>query len=277
KQVIAHLGERVTLITDVRQPVTPQSERLLVAISLANEAALAKSIDRIMETDPNAQKIEFDDHIIWEITPEDDEFDELPVLTLDDDFVGADSDFFDDEFEEEEEGFLTAAAISVAKGHLLISSHVDFIEDILARQNGDPKLADTQEFKDVEKLIDALGVGEGSSGRSFIRLDEAARGSYELLRQGLMPESEGLIGKALNRVFGPEEKGMKREQKIDGSKLPPFDQIEDFFRSGGLYIHTEQDGWSLAGGILAAVEAEATSDSGPALSTAANEDAEETK
>ena len=53
----------------------------------------------------------------------------------------------------------------------------------------------------------------------FTRLDQEAHTTYELLRQGRMPESKGLIGQILNRMLGPEDKEALREQKLDADEL----------------------------------------------------------
>jgi hypothetical protein len=81
----------------------------------------------------------------------------------------------------------------------------------------------------------------------FSRLDDEIRGSYELLRQGLMPESEGLVGRILNQLLAPEDKHMVREQRIDGSKMPDFQVVRRYLGTLGTYLRTEDNGWYLAG------------------------------
>jgi hypothetical protein len=246
RDIINHLGDRVTVFSDVVMPIAPESERILVAISLANPAAMEKSINRMMKNDPATEKHEFEGRIIWEIVPE--EEDDFGVSFTEGDFVSiGDDDALEDEDQANAEPFLASAAISVVDGHLMISSHVDYIMDIIQRKKDAPALGTEEDLQTIEKSLQALGASETDTLRSFLRLGEISRVSYELLREGKMPESQGLFGQALNRFFASEKKGEKRQQRIKGDKLPPFDKIEKYFGPAGIYVRTEEDGWYMAG------------------------------
>lgn len=67
--LIAHLGERAMVIIDTVEPIT-KSERLMLAVELIDPAAVAKTIDKAMEKDPDARKREHKGQVIWEITNE---------------------------------------------------------------------------------------------------------------------------------------------------------------------------------------------------------------
>ena len=73
----------------------------------------------------------------------------------------------------------------------------------------------------VNEVLTKIGAGR-SSFRFFARTDNAYHPTYELLRQGKMPEAETIFGALLNRWFAPDEEGVIREQQIDGKKLPDF-------------------------------------------------------
>ena len=68
---VAHLGERATVLTDNTYPITPQSQRMMFAVELTNPEAVARTVDRAMEVDPNAEKRVFNGHIIWEMVEKD--------------------------------------------------------------------------------------------------------------------------------------------------------------------------------------------------------------
>ena len=76
--------------------------------------------------------------------------------------------------------------------------------------------------------------------RSFSRTDEEYRPTYELIRQGKMPESESLLGKLLNRLLGPEDEDVLREQQIDGSQLPDFEAVRRYLGPAGLFLRIEK-------------------------------------
>ena len=74
--------------------------------------------------------------------------------------------------------------------------------------------------------------------------------TYELIKQGQMPQAETLVGKALNSLLAPDEEGAVREQEIDGSKLPDYQAVRRYLGPAGMYVRTEKDGWSITGCLL---------------------------
>ena len=69
------------------------------------------------------------EHVIWEIVSDSEE---APTLEIEggSDFDLGLNDNYEDELSEENP-FLSSVAISVVHGHLMISSHVDFIREII--------------------------------------------------------------------------------------------------------------------------------------------------
>lgn len=242
KDLIGNMGERATLITDYRLPITPKSERLLVAIELTDEKTVAKTIDKAMGADPDAKKRVFDGHTIWEILNEN-ENDKLEVKI---DGAGA---LGGEEEEEEPKRALPNSAVCVANGHLIIATHVDFVVDMLKKVPGSSSLADSADYKIVNTALEKLGAGKDSV-RGFSRTDETYRPTYELIRQGKMPESETLLGKLLNRLLGPDEEGVLRDQEIDGAKMPDFDVVRRYLGPSGMYTKSEGNGWFITGLLL---------------------------
>jgi hypothetical protein len=238
-ELIDHLGERATLMADCQMPITPESERLLVAIELTDPATVMNTVNKAMESDPEARRLQHKDHVIWEMIREDEI--EVEAVQIDGPGFGFG---FDEPVEEEEEDvpFRPNAAVTVAKGHLVVASHVDYIVGLLDRSEDAESLEVDGEFQLVDRKLDKLGAGDDAF-RFFTRTDEAYRTTYELLRQGRMPEAESLLGKLLNHIFEPEEEGVLREQQIDGSKLPEFQVARRYLGPAGFYLRTVDDGW----------------------------------
>ena len=332
EEIVAHLGERVTIITDTVLPVTPESERILVAISLADPQAMSKGVDKIMKNDPDADKVVVDGHTIWEIIPIEEE--ELPGLDIENGFDDLD---FDDVEEEEEEPLLVVsnAAIAVVEGHLMVSSHVELIAEIIKRDkehnnkraahNDDQPDSDDQpdnddqadnedesdsgddpepdndveavadeavadddqrdeddsvelaednnhrldtaaDYRSVSKALTKLATNDKCL-RLFARMDDAAEATYELFKDNRMPESKGLLGKILNRILGPKQKGVLREQKIDAQKLPDYELVRKYLGPAGAFVQIEPDGWFATAIVLRKEGAEPV-DAPAAVSTA---------
>jgi hypothetical protein len=132
---------------------------------------------------------------------------------------------------------------------MFVASHVDYIVEMLDRPADSETLDADGEYQLVSVALEELGSGDDAF-RFFTRTDEAARATYELLRQGRMPESESLFGKALNYIFEPEEEGELREQFLDGSRLPEFQVVRRYLGPGGLFVRSEEEGWSVSGVLL---------------------------
>ena len=266
-QLIAHLGDRLTYVTDCVVPITPQSQRFLFAIDLNNPKGMAAGIDKAMESDPDGRHTDIGEYRVWEILSENEE--EIPDVVID----GGDFDSFDDFEEEEEEqggGLLNNASFAVVGNYLLVSSHIEFIEQVIEGIPADKRLRDQEDFKVVTKALNDLGAGTDSM-RFFSRNDEELRTTYELIRDGKMPESETILGRILNKVLAPEEKGVQREQQIDGKNLPGFEVVGKYFGPSGLYARIEDAGFIVVGCFLTHQVSEPADDEAPASEPADDE------
>jgi hypothetical protein len=104
-------------------------------------------------------------------------------------------------------------------------------------------------------VLDTLGhLAPGERcGLHFGRLDEEMRPTFELIRQGKMPEAKTMFGKVLNNLLTTEDErkeGELREQRIDGSTLPSFEAVRRYFGPHGRVTRSEDDGWVITGAVL---------------------------
>ncbi len=254
EEFVAHLADRVTFLTDYKQPITTKSERWLLGFEVTNPKIVAETVDKAMETDPQAKKRTHKGHIIWEIVVEGKKPKNVDEKEL---------DIFGDEADapapapkkDAEEGADGAAApqpnmaVTVLFGNLLITSNVDVVVEILKSVENREQLARSADYRVMDMTLEKLGA-KNEVFRVFARTDESYRPTYELIRQGKMPQAETILGKVLNGIFGPDEEGVAREQQIDGSKLPPFDTIHRFFGPAGLYATPDKSGWLVTGCVL---------------------------
>ena len=248
KELIRHAGERITVMTDCRLPVNTKSERLAIAIDVTDAQAVAKAIGKIMSSDPHAKKHDVGNgRIIWEINN-----DQAPAEVDAIEIEGGQFVAAEDEMEEDEDGdkpMIPNSAVTVIDGHLLISTHVDYLRELIAEREDANRLTTASDYHTVMHALTKLGAGQDCI-RGFTRTDEAYRATYELLRQGKMPESESLLGRVLNKALGPEEEGELREQEIDGSKMPEFDIVRRFLGAAGTFARSTDDGWMIVGCLL---------------------------
>ena len=253
-EMVAFFDERATFFTDNVLPITPKSERWMFAIKLTNPDAVEKTLEKMLKDDPKAKERKFEGEIIWEVVneEEEDEFD-LNIDGPGDDFnfdSGAGGfDFGEPEEVEEETALMPNSALTVAHGHLIVASSVELVEKIFKQPVKNQNLTDAADYQQVEAALTNIGADKGAF-RVFSRTDQAYQPTYELIRQGKMPESETMFGKLLNRILGPDEEGVVREQEIDGGQLPPFEKVQHYFGPAGLFVRSEDDGWYVSGCLL---------------------------
>jgi len=251
-EMIAHMGQRVTIVTDYAVPITVNSERSLLVIEAKNEKQLSETLARIMEKEPDVVRRELGELVIWERVPED-----VTIHELDIDAPGLSPLQIDETATSEHEGeqkerVLPNSAVCIAYGQLLIASDIKFLEEILSQHGQRELLTSSGDYQLVEARMEQLAPGP-RSGWSFVRTDEAFRPTYELIRQGRMPESETMFGKFLNRMLTTEvekEEGVLRKQRLDGSELPNFEMVRRYFGPAGRVLRSEADGWILTGTVL---------------------------
>jgi len=249
-ELIDQLGSQVTIITDFEMPITTTSERILIAIEVKNEPAVAKAIEKLLEADDTVKLRELpgrEELQIWEtVPPEETSLDfkiTLDLLPGEDPIAPEPSDE-----EDEGPGLFPNAAVTVTNGQLYIASHLDFLVKILEERENRDTLASTIDFQIIGKKLEELG-DERCAGM-FSRTDKEYHATYELIRQGKMPESETMLGRVLNTLFGAGKKGVLRKQEIDGANLPEFDFVRRYLGTAGGFGVSEEDGWFLKGFML---------------------------
>jgi hypothetical protein len=231
KDMIETLGTRATLVADYATPITPHSQQLLFAAETSNPEGLVRTIDKAFRGDKTVRFRTVGETGVWEMFQ-----DKAPPV----DDVGAPRPDF---------------VVTVAHGQFMISNQFELVERIIEQSPQAQRLSERNLFARVSLAAEDLGAG-ATTYRSFSNTPQSLRATYELIRQGKMPESETLLGKILNRILGDPESESARGQEIDGSKLPEFDTIQDRFGPGGAFGTADFDGaggfqgWVLTGFLL---------------------------
>jgi hypothetical protein len=256
KELIMNLGQRVTLVTDYLLPITTSSERLLFAIETTDEQAVAKAVEKCLKNDPTVKRKVIDGHVIWELVEE--PAPAVPSISLGEipslgpkgkKEEGPPPGGEEGEEESKEPHFLPHRAVTVANGQLLVASHLDFLLKVLKPVAKAQSLAASPEFQGLDGTVRKFGMERRCAGE-FSRADQVVRPTYELIRQGKMPESESILGRVLNTLSGAAKKGVPRLQQIDGKNLPDYKVVAPTLGLGGMGAVSEPEGWFLKGFLL---------------------------
>lgn len=241
--IVQHLGQRATVIADYELPITPTSQRKLLAIETNNPNKLAAAIEKSMTGDDRVRKLEIEGHDVWEIIPEDES---MPALEIDD---AADGDGKAPAEESEErmpQVSLSNSAVTVANGHLMVSSHIELLRKVLGGTEKAAQLANDRDYQKVQIAASKLGAGNDCA-QGFVRTDEQYRVMYELFKQGRLPEADTFLAHFINFLMGEEKEGVTRKARLDGSKLPEYKLVQHYLGPGGSFSTSEDDGWFVVG------------------------------
>ena len=175
-----------------------------------------------------------DNRDVWEFVPVVEE--QAPELALDLEIEGG----FDFETPvaapaPAKENLLPHAALTVANGHLLVATHMDYLVGILQRPANKPTVAATTDFQRVRDAMEKLGAGHDTT-HVFTRLAGALEVTYELTRTGRLPESKSMLGLLLNLIHNDDS---QRTQQFDGSKMPAFQSVAKYLGPHGVFVQTE--------------------------------------
>jgi hypothetical protein len=251
KELIAHLGNRVSIVADYQLPITTSSERLVFAVEAKDEKAVAAGLNKLFKNDREMRNRPFEGHVIWESVPEDKTA--VPVVSLELPGLGPEAGKGNQPVRPvpgRQDALMPNQALTVAHGHLLVASHYDFLIKVLKKLADRDTLTRSVEYKLVAKGIAKTAGNQKKMADNFAKTDEQYRPTYELIRQGKMPQAETMLGRVLNTAFGTGRKGVPRKQEIEGSKMPEFEYVRRYLGPAGLYATSEEQGWFIKGFLL---------------------------
>lgn len=225
-------GKRVTGLVDRHATPAADGAQYLLAFETVNVDQIALTLKKAFENDKTVQRVKIGDLDVYELTATEEVPPNAPnqegVVNGQRKIVG---------------GFVTATA-----GHFFIASDLDVLKKVLgpppAQQlaHATDYVAVTAELKKFLPPAQPQLVGLG-----FARLDELVRDDYESFRAGKLEYAQTGIGRIISLSLSEEDKAKLREKKIDGSKLPPFEQIKKYLAPLGLLVRTTPTGWSITG------------------------------
>ena len=256
KEVLPYLTNDIISMSDCKEPITVDSRRTMIALRVTEPEKLFKVLERVMNNEPDAKLLEFEGHKLWKVVRED----SVEGLDIDAGDLGADFGEFGDQpmqSKPEDEPWLSNWAITIYGDRLMFASHAELIQDSISQaKSGKPSpLASDIEYVRARKAIEVLANGRNGCSWQVLRSDLSYRVQYELFREGKLPQSQSMVATIMERLTQPKkELRGKEKQQIDGTKLPPFDQIRGYLQPGGMMFESTDDGWVYTGFLLSAPE-----------------------
>jgi hypothetical protein len=283
QDIVAQLGKKITIASDLVIPLQADSERLLMTVKIDGDVARFRSaMDKLVEFEAKnggIEKISYKGFTLWKLLPEEikvKHHESIEIETGDpDDIPGLCGGDFDDSDAEKKladeekkevkakknepllKGPLVPTQVFlVAHDHLIVTNNVEFAKELLdVLEKGTGVGMDTQkDFQKVNRLLDSF-TEKADSMRRFVRLSKAYRLTYSLIRSGTLPQSKSLLGSVLNAILESEE-GVVRKPTSKGELLPAdYDaDVAPFLGNMGWSVKTEDDGWIITGVLVSTRE-----------------------
>jgi hypothetical protein len=213
--IFGPLGDRVTVISDFKKPIKEDSQRMLAAIALEDTKAFQSTMTRLFAiTGAAPEKREFQGTTIYDFT-----------VTLPNGPQG-----------NAPQGLNGPISIAVAKDTLFVTTDTTLLEQVL--RPGNAPLAESSSFQTVAKEFP-----EKASGLSYVRPDESARLSYDLVKSGQFEKAiqQGLAAR-------PQGRDIPNLGKlIPVEKLPDFSVFAKYLSLGGGSSIMDEDGFTMTG------------------------------
>jgi hypothetical protein len=212
KDIFGPLGDRITMITDYKKPIKEDSQRVLVGIALEDAKAFQGTLGRILDLAGAApEKRDFQGTTIYDF--------DVPVPNLPNNAGG------------NVQGLKGPVSLAIAKDTLFFTTDTALLEQIL--RPGAAPLAESPAYQTVAKEIPAK-----VSGTTFVRPDEQARISYDMIKSGQFEKAIQQGMAAGNGGQVPAE----LPTLIDVNKLPDFSVFAKYLTLGGSYSVLDDDG-----------------------------------
>ncbi len=268
-ELVVHLGQRAMGMSKYKLPITTTSECIVIAVELkeGKDKEVAKALEKLFGKDTEMMQKKHKSSILWQRVPAEDVIQPFaapigaPPIGVPSTGEKATSETSNrrvlisaEDDESQTPPVFPDGAITVAKGCLFAGTNGDYLIEILDRLDAKAaSIKNEKEYKEVDLVFTSLGVTEKPHFLQFFaRTDETLRPTYEMIRQGKLPQSQAIIAKALNAFAVPADGSAEpvRAQAIDGSKLPEFDKIRKHFGPAGFYGVSEENGFFIKGFLL---------------------------
>jgi len=265
KELVDQLGDKLVLMTRFQKPITPQSSRFVAALALkpGKDAEVAKAFEKLFSDGQDAKRIERNGFVYWQSLPEGaaprpaspgtrpGRSTVVPrggtaqpprTTTTPNPFPSGN---------EKESGtvarelFFDRGGLVVGKGHIFVGNYIEDLYTIMESRT-ETSAETSRDYLAVTQILNRLEAGKGERFlQIFGRSADLIMPTYELAREGKVPESQTILGAIIRAIITGN--GGQRKTDFDRSTLPPFEQIKSYFGTAGTVGTVEADGWFIEG------------------------------
>ncbi len=269
KELVDLLGDRLVLMTRFNKPITPESSQFVAALTLkpGKDAETAQAFEKLFSGGQDAKKVERNGFVFWQSIPESEvkkpastggsrtTRDRRTVVSRGTARTTTAASVAKQSGSDEKpdgavarELFFDKGALVVAKGCIFVSNNIEELYAILDAKE-ETAIGTSADYLALTQKLGQLDAGKGERFMQiFARSGELVMPTYELAREGKMPESRTILGAVIRAIIAPKE-GQKTGGTVEFNRatLPPFEQIKSYFGTAGTVGTVEEDGWLIEG------------------------------
>ncbi|MDX1930928.1 MAG: hypothetical protein SFV81_30665 [Pirellulaceae bacterium] len=256
QDVLPYLTNDIFSISDTVDPITTDSHRNLIALRLNAPAKIKAVLRQAMKNEPGAQLVEGPDEI-WRKSADSETGTENDPLSED---FGGDFGAAGNAPPAEGAGgpWVKSWAIAVYGDYFMFASHVEMIKDAIAQaKSGKPSpLIGEPSCERIQAALTKVFGEDPNCFRQIVRSDLSYRMQYELFRSGELDQSESMLAGLLDRLLqNNAEIKPGTAKKINGARLPKFEEISHYLQPSGMVVQTKAKGWAFGSLLLASPNA----------------------
>lgn len=243
-ELFAHLGPQVSAFRTFRG----LEEKYVAGVTIkeGKGAGIAAVMHRMFDTDPDFQKIPYENDVIWTYAPQKKSASRTSGRTSSRRSRTAPSPA---DAQGTDQNNLPKNVFYVADDTLFLSNDVEALKETLAlRKEGKIKpVAETADYQLIMGMIKGFSGPGGHFFQMFSDNKEGLRVNYELLKTGKLMEGKTFTARLTRALLSSPEQKTKPALQIDCSTLPPFSDIENRIGPSGAFGRSEPDGWFYKG------------------------------
>ncbi len=243
KEILPHIGQEFYTVSEIIEPITPDSKRSLICIKLNDpENKLYGVLNRYSKSEPGSSIEDVGDYRIWKFSNDEEEEEVIEFNNPGNKNANEEDD--------EEKPLLNKWGVCIVDGYFVFASNPDSLVQVIENAKNQAIHGDFEKLSSVQSVRAMQEKLLSAEGQSFSEIDLADRSAemqYELFRQGILPQSRSLMAIIAERILKTDK---SKPQEFQGSKLPPYEQVKHFFTPRGFVVRSEKDGWGIDAFIL---------------------------
>jgi hypothetical protein len=210
KDLFDPLGDRISVISDFKKPITEDSQRMLIGVALEDPKGFQTTLGKLINlAGGKPETRDFQGVKVYDFQMPD-----LPNARA------------------QNVQLKGKISLAISRNTLFISSEPTLLEQAI--RGGGPTLADSSQFQSVAKEMP-----EKVSALTYVRPDESARLSYDMIKSGQFEKA--LQGAAVGGGADVSKIG----KFFDKDKLPEFSVFAKYLSNGGGFTVMDDDGVSI--------------------------------